>query len=154
MKHSLSLLLFACYHLFTTPLVHGENEGERLLSMVRSKADWSNKIYDVRLHVDSTRELTEDNIDTVYFNKQDGLKEADKIARLPGQPNGVDFEQYAGYVMVDPQAGRALFYYFAEAPKKPSGDINKPLVLWLNGGIMLTLDVLLSNAKKTIAMIT
>ncbi|KAH7656228.1 Peptidase S10 serine carboxypeptidase protein, partial [Dioscorea alata] len=65
---------------------------------------------------------------------QDGLKEADKIARLPGQPNGVDFEQYAGYVIVDPQAGRALFYYFAEAPKKSSGDNNKPLVLWLNGG--------------------
>ncbi|RWR79347.1 Peptidase S10 [Cinnamomum micranthum f. kanehirae] len=57
--------------------------------------------------------------------------EADKIDGLPGQPAGVKFDQYAGYVTVDPGHGRALFYYFAEAPVEPS---TKPLVLWLNGG--------------------
>ncbi|KAL2945576.1 Serine carboxypeptidase II-3 [Bienertia sinuspersici] len=56
---------------------------------------------------------------------------ADKIASLPGQPNGVDFDQYAGYVTVDPAEKKALFYYFAESPKNSS---SKPLVLWLNGG--------------------
>lgn len=61
-----------------------------------------------------------------------GLKEKDKIARLPGQPRGVDFDQYAGYVTVDDRKGRALFYYFAEAAGP--GAASKPLLLWLNGG--------------------
>ncbi|WVZ64550.1 hypothetical protein U9M48_014050 [Paspalum notatum var. saurae] len=59
------------------------------------------------------------------------LKAADKIAALPGQPDGVDFDQYGGYVTVDEQNGRALFYYFVEAPQDAS---TKPLLLWLNGG--------------------
>ncbi|XVF47073.1 hypothetical protein PTKIN_Ptkin03bG0079600 [Pterospermum kingtungense] len=62
---------------------------------------------------------------------QDGSMETDKIGALPGQPNGVGFNQYAGYVTVDSQAGRALFYYFAESPENSS---TNPLVLWLNGG--------------------
>ncbi|KAL2457467.1 Serine carboxypeptidase-like 40 [Forsythia ovata] len=67
----------------------------------------------------------------VYVGAQDGMMEADKIESLPGQPQGVDFNQYAGYVTVDPKAGRALFYYFVESPQNSS---YKPLVLWLNGG--------------------
>ncbi|XP_057493017.1 serine carboxypeptidase 1-like [Actinidia eriantha] len=66
----------------------------------------------------------------VYMGPQDGLKAADKILGLPGQPNGMKFDQYSGYVTVDPKAGRALFYYFAES-QNPSSE---PLVLWLNGG--------------------
>ncbi|KAJ0084277.1 hypothetical protein Patl1_30129 [Pistacia atlantica] len=42
--------------------------------------------------------------------------ELDKIIALLGQPNGINFNQYSGYVTVDPQAGRALFYYFVEFP--------------------------------------
>ncbi|XP_042423173.1 serine carboxypeptidase II-3-like [Zingiber officinale] len=60
-----------------------------------------------------------------------GLKEGDKVVRLPGQPEGVHFDQYAGYVTVDRANGRALFYYFVEAAEN-SG--SKPIVLWLNGG--------------------
>ncbi|XP_040966488.1 serine carboxypeptidase 1-like [Gossypium hirsutum] len=48
---------------------------------------------------------------------QDGKMEADEIDALPGQPDGVDFDQYAGYVTVDQKAGRALFYYFVESPR-------------------------------------
>ncbi|KAK6272436.1 PREDICTED: serine carboxypeptidase II-3 [Theobroma cacao] len=66
-----------------------------------------------------------------YVQPQDGSMEADKIGALPGQPNAVDFDHYAGYVTVDSQAGRALFYYFAESPENSS---TNPLVLWLNGG--------------------
>lgn len=65
----------------------------------------------------------------VYIASQKGLKEADKIVTLPGQPK-VNFSQYSGYITVDPKAGRALFYYFTES-EDPS---RKPLVLWLNGG--------------------
>ncbi|KAG2643905.1 hypothetical protein PVAP13_2KG355200 [Panicum virgatum] len=60
-----------------------------------------------------------------------GSKEADRITALPGQPPRVNFEQYAGYVTVDEEHGRALFYYFVESPYDAA---SKPLVLWLNGG--------------------
>ena len=63
-----------------------------------------------------------------------GRKEDDRVDRLPGQPSGVDFEQYAGYVTVDAAAGRALFYYLTEAVG--GGAAAKPLLLWLNGGII------------------
>ncbi|KAG1331789.1 putative serine carboxypeptidase II-3 [Cocos nucifera] len=63
---------------------------------------------------------------------QQGLKESDKIIKLPGQPRGVDFDQYGGYVTVDKEAGRALFYYLAEAASTDPS--SRPLVLWLNGG--------------------
>ncbi|KAL9331458.1 hypothetical protein ACSQ67_001068 [Phaseolus vulgaris] len=58
------------------------------------------------------------------------LPEADKISSLPGQPH-VKFQQYSGYITVDDQHQRALFYYFVEAQKDPT---SKPVVLWLNGG--------------------
>ncbi|GMH12208.1 hypothetical protein Nepgr_014049 [Nepenthes gracilis] len=67
----------------------------------------------------------------VHVGTQDGMMEADKIEALPGQPEGVDFNQYAGYVDVDPDAGKALFYYFVESAQDSAA---KPLVLWLNGG--------------------
>ena len=66
-----------------------------------------------------------------------GRKEADRVEALPGQPQGVDFAQYAGYVTVDAAAGRALFYYLAEAVGgngNGSSSKAKPLLLWLNGG--------------------
>ncbi|CAH9080464.1 unnamed protein product [Cuscuta epithymum] len=68
---------------------------------------------------------------SVYVGPQKGLREADKIVSLPGQPLGVEFDQYSGYVTVDPKAGRSLFYYFAESHRNSSA---KPLVLWLAGG--------------------
>ncbi|KAI3767364.1 hypothetical protein L2E82_17459 [Cichorium intybus] len=58
------------------------------------------------------------------------LQEADRINRLPGQPQ-VNFDQYSGYATVDSKAEKALFYYFAESPHNSS---TKPVVLWLNGG--------------------
>ncbi|KAL6841844.1 hypothetical protein ACP4OV_028356 [Aristida adscensionis] len=73
-----------------------------------------------------------------------GSKESDRVDWLPGQPDGVDFVQYAGYVTVDADAGRALFYYLAEAAAGGRGGAgqgssapasnSKPLLLWLNGG--------------------
>ncbi|KAH9321429.1 hypothetical protein KI387_016068, partial [Taxus chinensis] len=61
---------------------------------------------------------------------QDGLQKNDRITALPGQPSNIAFAQYSGYVTVDAQAGRALFYYLAEAAEDTS---TKPLLLWLNG---------------------
>ncbi|CAL9004241.1 unnamed protein product [Prunus brigantina] len=64
------------------------------------------------------------------IHPQEGLKEKDRIDSLPGQPH-VNFSQYGGYVTVDKEAGRALFYYFVEAEKTKD---SSRLLLWLNGG--------------------
>ncbi|CAN4112240.1 unnamed protein product [Withania somnifera] len=66
-----------------------------------------------------------------FIVPQVGSKENDKISALPGQPSGINFAQYSGYVTVDADAGRALFYYLAESSNDPN---TEPLVLWLNGG--------------------
>ncbi|KAL5197694.1 hypothetical protein ABZP36_001206 [Zizania latifolia] len=63
-----------------------------------------------------------------------GSKGSDRVVGLPGQPDGVDFAQYGGYVTVDAAAGRALFYYLAEAVGGGSAASKAPLLLWLNGG--------------------
>ncbi|KAI3740782.1 hypothetical protein L2E82_31256 [Cichorium intybus] len=54
----------------------------------------------------------------------------DLVTDLPDQPN-VEFQHYAGYVTVNENNGRSLFYWFYEARTLPD---EKPLVLWLNGG--------------------
>ncbi|CAH9080428.1 unnamed protein product [Cuscuta epithymum] len=61
-------------------------------------------------------------------------QEKDKISHLPGQPENVDFLQYSGYVTVNEQAGRALFYWLVESPASRGNPEEKPLLLWLNGG--------------------
>ncbi|KAK9283057.1 hypothetical protein L1049_011285 [Liquidambar formosana] len=80
-------------------------------------------IFDSSLFVDQI-----ENADAKVL-RQVGLKEKDRIVSLPGQPP-VKFAQYGGYVTVDKSAGRALYYYFAEAEKPKK----LPLLLWLNGG--------------------
>ncbi|KAG8363641.1 hypothetical protein BUALT_Bualt19G0043700 [Buddleja alternifolia] len=73
---------------------------------------------------------------THYFSgakihAQEGMKEKDRIERLPGQPQ-VKFKQYGGYVTVNRTAGRAFYYYFVEAQHSEKSSL--PLLLWLNGG--------------------
>lgn len=69
-----------------------------------------------------------------YYYPQQGLKEKDRIKRLPGQPEAVSFSQYGGYVTVDKIAGRAFYYYFVEAQQSYRHKRKLPLLLWLNGG--------------------
>ncbi|KAI3444031.1 hypothetical protein Pfo_000696 [Paulownia fortunei] len=57
-------------------------------------------------------------------------QESDRISMLPGQPP-VKFSQFSGYVTVNEEQGRALFYWLTEATNNAD---RKPLVLWLNGG--------------------
>ena len=65
-------------------------------------------------------------------------QQLDKVLQLPGQNFNVSFAHYAGYITVDEDSGRALFYWFIEATKDPD---SKPLVLWLNGGQTLILFI-------------
>lgn len=60
-------------------------------------------------------------------------RERDRIEQLPGQPRNAGFAQYSGYVTVNQQAGRALFYWLVESPASRRPE-SRPLVLWLTGG--------------------
>ncbi|KAL6519746.1 Serine carboxypeptidase-like 26 [Orobanche minor] len=57
--------------------------------------------------------------------------EYDRVIKLPGQPTTPSVSQFSGYITVNEDHGRALFYWFFEAQSQP---IKKPLLLWLNGG--------------------
>ncbi|MFS7899950.1 putative carboxypeptidase D [Helianthus anomalus] len=58
-------------------------------------------------------------------------EQLDQVSSLPGQSFNVDFAHYAGYVTVNEESGRALFYWLTQATEDPA---SKPIVLWLNGG--------------------
>ncbi|XP_029128796.1 serine carboxypeptidase-like 40 [Cajanus cajan] len=111
-----------------------------LVFLPHSKATQADKLDELILSRSSQNPpvtLSWEEEDAIKFHSianvasQEGLRQADKIVTLPGQPYGVNFDQYSGYVTVDPVAGRELFYYFVESPHNSS---TKPLVLWLNGG--------------------
>ncbi|KAF9622657.1 hypothetical protein IFM89_032578 [Coptis chinensis] len=117
-------LFFSCC-LLSFPIINNANQINYLDKLIKSRKSDKPPQGDAWPIVDNNGEYS-----PVYISTQ-GSKEADKIETLPGQPEGVDFDQYSGYVTVDPTAGRALFYYFVESPQNSS---TNPLVLWLNGG--------------------
>ncbi|KAK7321712.1 hypothetical protein VNO77_32595 [Canavalia gladiata] len=122
MKLVLWLLFVFVWHLGISS--NGNQQGEYLYKFIGSRRS------EKHLHGGASID-GEDGVATHVVEQQSGFMEDDKVKALPGQPQGVDFDQYAGYVTVDPKAGRALFYYFVESPHNSS---TNPLVLWLNGG--------------------
>ncbi|KAM0881647.1 hypothetical protein ACQ4PT_032809 [Festuca glaucescens] len=100
----------------------------QLREFILSRRSSSNSVYEPRVGTAATNSL---RAESFSVTDQTSLKDVDMIAALPGQPNGVSFSQYSGYVTVDENNGRALFYYLVEAATDPAA---KPLVLWLNGG--------------------
>ncbi|CAN6991154.1 hypothetical protein BRARA_A03014 [Brassica rapa] len=56
---------------------------------------------------------------------------SDKVVNLPEQPSNPKISHFSGYVNVNQENTRALFFWFFEAL---SEDPTRPLVLWLNGG--------------------
>ena len=55
----------------------------------------------------------------------------DHIHDLPGLHYDPGFQQFAGYLTVDPDHGRNIFYWYVESQGNPAED---PVVLWTNGG--------------------
>ncbi|XP_057955749.1 serine carboxypeptidase 1-like [Malania oleifera] len=119
------LLVSLCllYIAFST---YADNQGDNLHRLIMSRWSTNPPLAVSWAKLDATEEHL-----PMFVEPQDGLMEANKIDKLPGQPHGVDFRQFSGYVKVDPEAGKELFYYFVESPKNSS---TNPLVLWLNGG--------------------
>ncbi|XP_039146508.1 serine carboxypeptidase-like 26 isoform X2 [Dioscorea cayenensis subsp. rotundata] len=66
-----------------------------------------------------------------YLSSLQAIQEFDRIHGLPGQPQTPQISQFSGYITVNKENGRALFYWFFEAQTLPS---KRPLLLWLNGG--------------------
>ncbi|XP_039686659.1 serine carboxypeptidase-like 29 isoform X2 [Medicago truncatula] len=63
----------------------------------------------------------------------DHQQEQDRIGTaLPGQNFNINFEHYSGYITVNKDVGRTLFYWFIEADH--IDPTSKPLLLWFNGG--------------------
>lgn len=120
-------MLFCSNFLNHCSFGHG-NQGENLKRLLKSRRSQnpskaSNLWRDIDVQIYSP---------VTNIMAQEGLMEADKIKKLPGQPyDDVDFNHYSGYVTIDEHTGKSLFYYFVESSKNSS---TKPLLLWLNGG--------------------
>ncbi|KAG1365326.1 serine carboxypeptidase-like 26 [Cocos nucifera] len=74
--------------------------------------------------IKSIKSLQEEEL---YQNDQ----ESDRVFILPGQPKSPSLSHFSGYITVNRENGRALFYWFFEAQTEP---FKRPLLLWLNGG--------------------
>ena len=122
-----SFLILLSFHHLVFPIFCNSSQTDNLFNLLKSRKSQNPPNTELWVGLDND----DGNFSPVYIGPQDGLKKADKINALPGQPKGVDFDQYAGYITIDPKSGRALFYYFVESPQNSA---TKPLVLWLNGG--------------------
>ncbi|KAK6928798.1 Peptidase S10, serine carboxypeptidase [Dillenia turbinata] len=120
--------LFLFFFLCTTCQLFTQSHGKK------TQAEALGHLYKAKLlkrgHIDAPHFEGFQLRDDSSVLPQAGLKEKDKVGKLPGQPR-VDFDQYSGYVTVDEKAGRAFFYYFVEASNSKE---SLPLLLWLNGG--------------------
>ncbi|XP_019152737.1 PREDICTED: putative serine carboxypeptidase-like 23 [Ipomoea nil] len=120
--------------IFHIRLCQGSSQAEHLLNLIMSGSTQHSAEEWPELEHATARAISSSSSSSFSANieeAQEGSMEADKIDALPGQPTGVKFNQYSGYVTVDRKAGRSLFYYFAESPQNSS---TNPLVLWLTGG--------------------
>lgn len=120
---------FKIFILLLTILSHGLSCGARI-----DQARPLRTLRRAKMHArgDSGDQKWDTNMSWKVRASDVGKMEDDLIEEgLPGQPLGVNFKQYGGYINVDESNGRSLFYYFSEAQDNPS---SKPLVLWLNGG--------------------
>ncbi|CAI8606347.1 unnamed protein product [Vicia faba] len=123
-----SLILLVCHFAISCK---GNQQGEYLYKLIQSKKS-QQKDFSSHEEAYYLSDFSDEYVSHEHdVEQQLRLKEADKVKALPGQPKGVDFDQYAGYISVDAKEDRKLFYYFVESPLNSS---TKPLVLWLNGG--------------------
>ena len=137
----LSLLILSCFVSQTHEKMQEQNLAYLHNSILKKSSGFDTSFFEAI-----------DNFNETNVHPQEGLKERDRIERLPGQDQ-VNFSQYGGYVTVDKSAGRALYYYFVEAQHSKD---SLPLLLWLNGGIQyytwsyLSLQLMsLSNGGNT-----
>lgn len=57
---------------------------------------------------------------------------SDRVVNLPEQPSNPEISHFSGYVSVNQENTRSLFFWFFETLSESAS--TRPLVLWLNGG--------------------
>lgn len=73
---------------------------------------------------------------------QQPQESSDRVINLPGQPSTPSISHFSGYITVNEDHGRALFYWFFEALSQPD---TKPLLLWLNGGMSISISIYINS---------
>ena len=111
MRNNATASLFYFLFIICAAALHADaSQEDRLREFIRSRRNapsdnkGSFKVNDILSHRVASSLLSTSYSDS----EQSALKAADKITALPGQPEGVDFDQYGGYVTVDRENGRAL----------------------------------------------
>lgn len=67
----------------------------------------------------------------VFVITTESAPESALITKLPGFSGTFPSKHYSGYITIDKEHGKNLWYYFVESEMNPLKD---PVVLWLNGG--------------------
>lgn len=67
----------------------------------------------------------------LFFVVSECAPQSALVTQLPGFTGTFPSKHYSGYVTIDENHGKKLFYYFVESERNPKQD---PVVLWLNGG--------------------
>ena len=132
-------VLFVLSALLFVDEIHGSRKQDQALKNLNKVKFWGGSIdrsSEAILEVDNKAVFGGDYNDdkSRYYYAQQGLKEKDRIEKLPGQPEGGSFSQYGGYVTVDKIAGRAFYYYYFVESQQSRNGHKLPLLLWLNGG--------------------
>ncbi|MFS7903280.1 putative carboxypeptidase C [Helianthus anomalus] len=68
---------------------------------------------------------------TFFFFLAHSAPENAAVSQIPGFDGTLPSKHYAGYVTIDENHGKKLYYYYVLSERNPSED---PVVLWLNGG--------------------
>jgi hypothetical protein len=144
------LILFIILEAAIAPSHQHTTQGDALRLWRRGRRYKSHSLQTTEWGFDNALMSFRNDFESIDVQQQ----EADYLPHgLPGQPTGIEFRQYSGYVTVDAKAGRALFYYFTEAVRDSS---KQPLVLWLNGGKFILVFVffsLVSNGNFTVQLV-
>ena len=82
------------------------------------------------LHLDQVEAAAGSTADLSGYTSQ-ARADAINIDELPGLDYDPGFRQFSGYLPVDDDHGRHLFYWYVESQGVPTDD---PVVLWTNGG--------------------
>ncbi|CAI9769737.1 unnamed protein product [Fraxinus pennsylvanica] len=120
--------ILVLFHLFLTCFINqssGKKQNEALSHL------YNEKFRKNTAAIDRSQFSASSYINGAEIHPQKGTKKKDRIRRLPGQPQ-VGFRQYGGYITVNKTAGRAFYYYLAEADEHSRKSL--PLLVWLNGG--------------------